>query len=466
MGRIRGRVEGRVKAARKRTAAAAWPTSDASIVQFDSSTGLASASTTAKAGTVTIKAVYRGMESKPATIKITKALVDTLTIALSTGAATENPKGIPFQLTAFGTYSDTSKISVLKSSELLWWFSTEGVIEKPNADGMAATLKLGQKISVWASIPKGDGRSTKSNELVLSVRTAELLSFFLDPTLTSNITLALGESNTFLAKGTYTDTLPGEELPLDASLVAWSALDTTTSTVTTAATFSGNTLTAKSLPASGSVKVEATVASLPAAKSKLNANVSITDAKLLSVSIDSPAFPNQTIITVPLGVAVKLVAVGKYSNTPSGSVGTPITGKVIWNSDNKQVAVADNFTKGQFNTGILEGQATLSAVSSDGKLSPSIILKVGQKEIKSIIIQTQKSTIAKGRSLTFYAIGTYTDNTITSNDKVDNFSTTRVSWSSTKASAKSVNDAVAIGASRCPPAYEIEGTRCISGRVG
>lgn len=219
----------------------------------------------------------------------------------------------------------------------------------------------------------------------------------------ASVTLAKGTSASFQLTGRFND---GTFLDL-TSAASWSSSDSNIATV------SGGTVQGRS---PGAATIRASFAG-----QFIEAQVTITDATLISLSLS----PNTPAIAV--GTEQDFTVAGLFSDGTFDD----LTSDVTWESSDTTIATITNGTA----QGLAPGQTTIS-VSFDGK-SASTVLNVTSATLESLEITGGASSITKGTSTNFRAIGHYTDNT--SQDL-----TTAADWTS-ESSSVDIDKGVAYG---------------------
>ena len=281
------------------------------------------------------------------------------------------------QFKATGTYSDGTSQDLTSTAT---WASSQPSVAAITTGGLATTNATGTS-SIMATSGGLSGSTT------LTVTAAALVSIAVTP---PNPSVAIGDTQQFTATGTYTD---GSNQNLTAS-VTWSAVATTTASITTGGLAKGlavatATITATSGSISGST------------------NLMVTSAALASIEV-TPATPS-----VPLGLLQQFTATGTYSD---GST-QDLTSSATWASTNSAIASID--VKGETTARNL-GSTKISAAS--GSIQGSTTLTVSAASLRSISLGGDV-TIAANTSHPFTAIGTF------NNGSTRNISA-NVAWSS------------------------------------
>jgi uncharacterized protein YjdB len=353
------------------TALVTWNSSSTSTATIDLNgllTGVA-------AGSSTISATL-GSVSKSTTITITVPTISSISVTpvgLTLGI------GINQQYTATATYSDGSSQDLASG---VTWSSSSTSVATINNSGLATTVAAGAT-TITATV--GSLSDTSS----LTVVPAHLTSIDVSPATPS---IAVGTTQQFTAVGNFDDgstqLLPS--VTWSSSAGAVSAIDA--SGLATAVGTGITTITATSGSISGT------------------ANLTVTAATLVSLAV-TPANS-----TMAIGTSKQFTATGTFSDTSTQD----LTASVLWSSSKATVATINN--QGLASSVAL-GSATITATL--GAISGSTGLTVANVHLVSIAITPANPTIAKGTSIKFTAIGTFSDSSTSSN-------LSGLSWKSSK----------------------------------
>lgn len=370
-----------------------WTTSDATIATVST----AGVVTGVKDGTATIKATVAGKEGTLA-VKVNPAIVlTTLSSVAITASASTVTVGGKVQLTANEVYSDASKKDVTKTAT---WTSGTPTIATVDAAGQVTAVKAGTVIITATS-------GSKSGSVTLTITDVPLSTIQITPAQAS---IPAGTTQQFKATGTYAD---GSKREITAE-VDW------TSSLASAATISG--AAANKGLATAKAKGTTTITAALAGKSA-TAELTITDAVLTSVVL-APAQP-----VIAKGTAVAVTATGNYSDSSTKD----LTALATWTSSAPAVATVSNAegSDGVVN-GLTAGTTTITAVYAGQ--SATVSVKVNDVSLTGLAIKPAgDATLAKGTTLQFTVIGTFSDRSTQD-------LTTQAAWSSSDATVASVGD--------------------------
>ncbi len=347
-----------------------WHSSAVDIAQIDDKgilTGIA-------IGTVEVKASYEGIESNIINVRITDAILTSITISVkSLSPDASIYSGGQLSLAAEGTYSDGST-SLLTNK--ITWHSSAVDIAQIDDKGILTGVSIGT-VDVKASY-----EGIESNIINVSITDAILTSMnisvkSLSPDA-SEASIYSGGQLSFAAEGIYSD----GSTSLLTNKVTWYS-----SAVDIAEIDDKGILTGVN---TGSVEVKASYEGI---ESNI-INVSITDAILLSLET-TPA-----IISVPKGVPITL----KVNATLSDSSIVDVTKWVDWSHS----SVADSILESTF-VEYEEGKYQVIA-SLQGIHSNVVDITVTEAEVVSILITPKTDlTVYRNDPLQLTAIGKYTD---------------------------------------------------------
>jgi hypothetical protein len=224
------------------TATITWSSGTTSVATVNT-TGLAIG---VAAGTSTITATM-GTISGSTTLTVTAAVLQSIAV---TPANPSIPKGLNQQLTATGTYSDSTSQNI---TGFVAWTSGTTSVATVNASGLATGVAAGTS-TITATMGAISGNTT------LTVTAAVLQSIAVTP---ANPSISPGHTQQLWATGTYSD---GTSQNITAT-VAWSSGNTSVATVNPSGLTSGvalgtATITAKSGTISGSTVLSVTTYSI------------------------------------------------------------------------------------------------------------------------------------------------------------------------------------------------------------
>ena len=350
------------------SASATWSSSDSSIAMV-SATGDVTAD---KVGSATITAANGGLTGSE-NVQVNPAVL--VSIAVSPDSASI-PLGTTQQFTAVGTYSDASTQDVTAS---VHWASSDSTVATisvaPTTAGLATTTGTGT-----ATISATSGSvSTTAN---LTVTPAALVSIAVTPAAPS---IALGQSQRFIATGTYTDRST-KDITTNVTWSTSNALVAVVSNTTGSngqATSSGQgTATIKATMGSVAGSATLTVGALPA-PTGLTAMASGTQIALSWNSVVGATSYQVSRATVSGGPYSPLAVVGTNSYTDMG---------LAAGSTYYYVVSAIN-------------SATQSSISAEASatipLAPTLV---------SVSISPLNPSVVQGGTVQFAATAIYSDN--------------------------------------------------------
>ena len=338
------------------TSTATWVSSAPGVVSVNA----AGTAATKAVGGASISAAVGGISGMTA-FTVSPAALVSIAVAASNSSL---PLGSKAQLTATGTYTDTTTKDLTGS--VTWTSSAPGVVSV--GSGGAALAKGVGTAGISAS------SSNISGSTNLSVSTAALVSIAVSASRSS---LPLGTGEQLTATGTYTDTTTKD---LTGS-VTW-----TSSAPGVVSVSSGGAVLAKGVGTAG----------ISASSSNISGgtNLSVSTATLVSIAVSASHS------SLPLGTGEQLTATGTYTDSSTKD----ITGTVTWTSSAPGVvSVSSGGTvqaKGIGSAGI---SATSSNVTANTNLSVSAAALVG------ISISASSASIPVGDTLQLSAVGTLTD---------------------------------------------------------
>ncbi len=344
-----------------------WHSSAIDIAQIDDKGILTGLNT----GSVEVKASYEGIESNIINVRITEAILSSITISVkSLSPDASIYSGGQLSFAAEGTYSDGSTSPLTNK---VTWHSSAVDIAQIDDKGILTGINTGT-VEVKASYEGIESNiiSVRITEAILSSITISVKSLSPDASIYS------GGQLSFAAEGIYSD---GSTSPL-TNKVTWHS-----SAIDIAQIDDQGILTGVAI---GAVEVKASYEGI---ESNI-INVSITDAILLSLET-TPA-----IISVPKGVPITL----KVNATLSDSSIVDVTKWVDWSHS----SVADSILESTF-VEYEEGKYQVIA-SLQGIHSNVVDITVTEAEVVSILITPKTDlTVYRNDPLQLTAIGTYTD---------------------------------------------------------
>lgn len=269
------------------------------------------------------------------------------------------------QFTAIGLYHDGSSKDITSS---VVWASSNTSVAKISGSGFAKSGTMGSAtISATLSGVTGDSTLTVTKAILESINIAP-----------ANPVLLLGTIQQFTATGTFSDQSQHDI----TSSVSW------VSSNHSLASISGGGLAAAL--ALGSLTISASSGSVSA-----STTVNVQAAVLSSITIH----PGNG--KVAKWTSQQFNATGTYTDGTTHGV----TGQVSWTSSNTAVA---KMAKSGLASALTPGTTTITATL--GSISASATLKVTNATIVSISVRPSGRTIAPVTTLSFTAVGLFSDN--------------------------------------------------------
>jgi len=355
-----------------------WSTSD-STVATASTAGLL---TTIKSGSVIAKAT-QGSISGTMTVTVNGAALSSISISGASSLAA----GLSEQLTAQGTYTDSSTQTITNQ---VTWQSSDSTVATVSSTGMLKSLKAGTvTVSAVLSSVTGTASVTVSSAVLSSINVG-----------TPSPSLASGGTEQLTATGVYSD---GSSASLTTQ-VAWSSSDGSVAVVN-----SVGLLTALK---AGSVSVMASMGGVSG-----TANITVNAPSLVSITVSPLAF------TIASGQSKQLSAMGVYSDGTSSDV----TSQATWSSASSSFATVSS---SGLVAGVSAGSSTITATI--GAKSGSAVATVTSALLTSIVVTPATASIATGQSQAFTASGIFSDGSTTD-------ITNSVEWSSSSTSYATID---------------------------
>ncbi|WP_318444284.1 Ig-like domain-containing protein [Photobacterium leiognathi] len=353
-----------------------WHSSAIDIAQIDDKGILTGLNT----GTIDVKASYEGIESNIINVRITDAILSSITISVeSLSPDASIYSGGQLSLAAEGIYSDGSTSSLTNK---VTWHSSAVDIAQIDDKGVLTGITIGT-VDVKASY-----EGIESNIINVSITDAILTSMKISvKSLSPDASIYSGGQLSLAAEGIYSD---GSTSPL-TNKVTWHS-----SAVDIAQIDDKGILTGVS---TGTIDVKASYEGI---ESNI-INVRITDAILSSIAISVKSLsPDASIYS---GGQLSFAAEGIYSD---GST-SPLTNKATWHSSAVDIAQIDD--KGIL-TGVAIGTVAVKA-SYEGIESNTINVSITDAILTSMNISVKSmssdASIYSGGQLSFVAEGIYSD---------------------------------------------------------
>ncbi|EMN40261.1 lipoprotein adhesin LigB [Leptospira interrogans] len=379
------------------TSAVTWFSSDSSIATISNAQKNQGNAYGAATGATDIKATFGKVSSPVSTLSVTAAKLVEIQI---TPAAASKAKGLTERFKATGIFTDNSNSDI--TNQVTWNSSNTDIAEITNTSGSKGITNTLTPGSSEISAALG---SIKSSKVILKVTPAQLISIAVTPI---NPSVAKGLIRQFKATGTYTD----HSVQDVTALATWSSsnprkamVNNVTGSVTTVAT--------------GNTNIKATIDSI-SGSSVLN----VTPALLTSIEI------TPTINSITHGLTKQFKATGIFSDKSTQN----LTQLVTWiSSDPSKIEIENTSGKKGIATASKLGSSNIKAVYKFIQSSP-IPITVTDLKLKSITISPSSSSIAKGLTQQFKAIGTFIDG---SEQEITNL----VTWYSSKSDVAPINNA-------------------------
>ena len=350
------------------TSAVVWSSSDTTVATIDS-IGIA---TSGISGTTTITATS-GVISGTTSLNV--ALATLASIAVTPSGQTI-PLGTTQQFTAIGTYTDSTTQDLTAS---VTWISSPGTGDATvDANGLATSVAQGT-LTITAT-----SGAIVSPAIPLTVGPPALVSIDITPGSPS-----ISGVNTvqLTAMGNYTD---ASTVDL-TNLVTWGSLDGAVATVDDVGT--------KGLAAG----VAAGNTTITVFYSSVNGStpIIVTVPQLTSIAV-TPVTPS-----IPLGNTQQFTAIGTYSDASTQNLSSLATWTSTPGTGDATVDVNG------LATSVGVGTVTITAESFDAVSSLTItgaaVLTVTPAQLVLIDVTPTSPSVAKGNTVQFTAIGTYTD---------------------------------------------------------
>ncbi|TGL63534.1 beta strand repeat-containing protein [Leptospira sarikeiensis] len=365
------------------TSQVVWSSSNTSVATISNASGSKGLASSQATGSTDISATLSGVTSPVSTLTVTAATLQSITINPSLPSV---PKGRTTALVATGTYSDGSWMDL--TTQVTWVSNNTAVVTMDNTSGRqgyATGVTVGQT-NVTATLGSVSGIVTfKVTNAVLNSIEVYL----------SQSTIALGTSTQAQAIGTYSD---GSTLNI-SDQVSWGSSQTTVIQVGNLVAGPFKIMNSPAGGSQGSSVVSATLGSETG-----SATLSVTAATLVSIQVN-PTNPN-----IASGLPQNFTATGTYTD---GST-LDLTNQVTWSSSDTSKATISNAsgTQGKATT-LATGTTNITAAYS-GVTSPASTLTVTSPTLASVTIAPNPTlSLAKGRTQSFTATGTYTDGSTT-----------------------------------------------------
>ena len=349
-----------------------WTSSDTGIATISNTAGSEGLATAQNIGTTTITAAS-GAISESVNFTVTAPALVTIAV---TPVDNSIAKGLTLQYTAVGTYTDASTVDITDS--VIWASSDTGIAAISNTAGSEG-FTTAQNIGTVVITATKDTISGSTN---LTVTAPEVISIAVTPVDDS---ISKGLTLQYTAIGTYTDASTKDI----TDSVTWSSTNTGVATISNTVGSEGLT-TAQAV---GATKITATSGAISD-----TTNLTVTAPALVSIVV-TPV--NDSIAK---GLTLQFTAIGTYTDAST----LDITNSVTWSSTIASVATISN-AAGSEGLASAQNIGTAIITAKDGAVSDSTNFTVTVPELVSIAVTPVDDSIAKGLTLQYTAIGTYTD---------------------------------------------------------
>ncbi|WP_318486462.1 Ig-like domain-containing protein [Photobacterium leiognathi] len=413
-----------------------WHSSAIDIAQIDDKGVLTGLNT----GSLDVKASYKGIESRIINVRITDAILSSITISVKSLLPDASIySGGKLSFAAEGIYSDGSTSPLTNK---VTWHSSAVDIAQIDDKGVLTGVNTGG-VEVKASYKGIESRiiNVRITDAILSSIAISVKSLSPDASIYSGGQLSLA------AEGIYSD---GSTSPL-TNKVTWHS-----SAVDVAQIDEKGILTGLN---TGTVEVKASYEGI---ESNI-INVRITDAILTSIDISVKTLsPDASEASIYSGGQLSFVAEGIYSD---GST-SPLTNKVTWHSSAIDIAQIDD--KGILigvSIGTVEVKASYEGIESNiinVRITDAILTSMNIS-VKSLSLDASEASIYSGGKLSFAAEGIYSDGSTS-------LLTNKVMWHSSAVDIAQIDDkgvltGVAIGTVEVKASYEDIESNVINVRI-
>jgi hypothetical protein len=352
------------------TSMVTWMSSTPADATVDSSGKV----TSVQKGMSTISATFQGTtgsaKTGSAVVTVTDAIITTIMVVSSRSSIA---KGETQQFTAKGVYSDNS--APVDISSLVTWASSDSSKLSISTSGLGTGLDVtATDVTVSATYMSVTG------SLSFEVDAHRLTGIVIDP---FNPPLPIGNTHQFTLEAVYTDGT--QPLPPEAQIM-WGA-DGTVAMIST-----GGLVT-------GLKKGNSNITAMYMGFSAMTM-LDVTDATLLSISIDTPAMT-----TLAKGQTENLTVTAQYSDGPH-----PVNSNlVLWaTSDGSVLSVDNTMNPGQV-TALAQGAQPVTIIASFSSKTAQVDISVSAAALVAVHVSPGTVSLAKGLTQTFTVTADYTD---------------------------------------------------------
>jgi hypothetical protein len=388
------------------TSTVTWASSNTAVATISNSAGTQGLANGLTAGTTNITASLSGVtNSPPDVLTVTSATLQSITV---TPPNVQIPLANQQQYTATGHFSDGTTQDITNT---VTWASSDPAHISITVSGRATGVAL---ISTAVTI------TATKNSIVGSTTATVIPPVLVSIAVTPNITqMAQNTSVQYTATGTESN---GSTLNI-TSLATWTSSNTTFATVGLHTGF----VVAQPVSSNSNVTIQVAYQGITQ-----SIQLTVTNATPTHITV-TPVSP-----TIPAGVNQRFTATATFSDRSSQDVSQAPSTR--WTSGNTTVA---SIVASGLASGLMPGTATITATF--GGISGGAVLTVSTATLSSIAVVPSGTTttpvvIGVGSSLTFQAVGTYSDGTTQS-------VTGLATWSSTDTMVVSLSGSTATGQS-------------------
>lgn len=347
---------------------ATWSSSDAAVAEVSNAGATRGQVTATGVGAAVVRATVSGQVGA-ANVHVTSAQLRALSLSPPTLVL---PAGGVAALTATGIYTDDSLRDL--TADVTWTSADPATVTVSNAAGTEGSVRG----VAQGAAPVEARLGGISAAAPVTVTAAQLVSVEVAP---GSVTLAAGLTTSLVAMGTYSDATVRDL----SDQATWTSSDPSVADVSSLGAGRG-VVTARRV---GAVTVRAAIGALAGA-----ATVNVSPAHLVSIAL------TPTIMSMPLGTAQQLAALGTYSDGTTQDV----TAQASWSSTNEAVAWVSSAGEVRARA---QGTATISAVlagtTGTAAVTATPATYVGL-ELSPAAGSTPVGTVA-----VFSAIGRYSD---------------------------------------------------------
>ena len=341
------------------TGSVTWSSFDTNVATVNS--GLAVSVTMGGPGAITAAS-----GAIPGSTTLTVTAKELVSIAVTPVTPTIVQGGNTGQFTATGTYTDGSTTDI--TATVVWASSVTGVADFITTPGEVTSAATGS-----TTITATDGATSIVGSTALYVTTSSLVSISVTP---SNPSVGLGNTQPFIATGTYADTSTADL----TSSVTWSLSDPTVASIS-----AGGLATPIQ---TGTTTITATSGSVGG-----STLLTVAASSLVSIAV-TPLTPS-----VPQGNTQQFIATGTFTDSSTQN----LTSSVTWTSSNTAVATIGS---NGLVTSLATGSTTIRATSGVfGETTLTIVASV----VESILVTPVSPSIALGNTVQMAATGIYTN---------------------------------------------------------